>query len=111
MNGTGRKSEPPKKDNEKSKKPEKLPAEDDDYEDGDIATPKQDRHGDDDEHAGSEELPVAVDTRECETGVEHADDDGAEHGADDGRAAPEQRGAADHHGGDAVKRHRFKRDR
>jgi hypothetical protein len=49
MNGTGRKSEPPKTDNEKSKKPEKPPVEDDDYEDGDIATPKHDRHGDDDE--------------------------------------------------------------
>jgi hypothetical protein len=49
MNGTGRKSEPPKKDNDKSKKPEKLPVEEDDYEDGDIATPKRDRHGDDDE--------------------------------------------------------------
>ena len=49
MNGTGRKSEPPKKDNDKSKKPEHVPVEDDDYEDGDIATPKHDRNGDDDE--------------------------------------------------------------
>jgi hypothetical protein len=49
MNGTGRKSEPPKKDDEKSKKPARVPVEDDDFEDGDMATPKQDRHGDDDE--------------------------------------------------------------
>ena len=49
MNGTGRKSEPPKKGDEKSKKPERVPVEDDDFEDGDMATPKQDRHGDDDE--------------------------------------------------------------
>jgi len=49
MNGTGRKSEPPKKNNDKPKKPERVPAEDDDFEDSDIATPKRDRHGDDDE--------------------------------------------------------------
>ena len=49
MGGTGGKSEPPKKDNDKSKKPEHVPVEDDDYEDGDIATPKHDRNGDDDE--------------------------------------------------------------
>jgi len=48
MSGTGRKNEPPKKDGDKPKKPERMPAEDDDYED-DIATPKQDREGDDDE--------------------------------------------------------------
>ena len=47
MGGTGRKSEPPKKADDKSKKPE--PDEDDDYEDGDIATPKRDRYGNDDE--------------------------------------------------------------
>ena len=35
MGGTGRKKEPP--------------VEDDDDEDGDIATPKRDRHGNDDE--------------------------------------------------------------
>ena len=35
--------------NDKSKKPERVPVEDDDYEDGDIATPKRDRHGNDDE--------------------------------------------------------------
>ena len=49
MNGTGRKSEPPKKGNDKSKKPKHVPVEEDDYEDGDIATPKRDRTGDDDE--------------------------------------------------------------
>ena len=54
MGGTGRKNEPPKQPEEKPKKPEPMPAEDadhenDDYEDGDIATPKRDRHGTDDE--------------------------------------------------------------
>jgi hypothetical protein len=49
MGGTGKKNEPPKKDGDKPKKPERKPAEDDDYEDGDIATPKHDREGDDDE--------------------------------------------------------------
>ena len=44
MGGTGRKSEPPKKGDDKSKKPEHVPVEDDDYEDGDFATPKRDRH-------------------------------------------------------------------
>jgi hypothetical protein len=50
MGGTGKKNEPPKKADEKSKKPP-PPArtDDDDYEDGDIATPKRDRHGNDDE--------------------------------------------------------------
>jgi hypothetical protein len=48
MGGTGRKSEPPKKPDDK-KKPEHVPVEDDDFEDGDIATPKRDRHGNDDE--------------------------------------------------------------
>lgn len=51
MGGTGKKSEPPTKtkDDGKPKKPPPAPLEDDDYEDGDIATPKRDRHGDDDE--------------------------------------------------------------
>jgi hypothetical protein len=49
MGGTGRKSTPPKKDEDKSKKPEHVPVEDDDYEDGDIATPKRDRSDSDDE--------------------------------------------------------------
>ena len=48
MGGTGRRSEPPKKPDDK-KKPEHVPVEDDDFEDGDIATPKRDRHGNDDE--------------------------------------------------------------
>ena len=49
MGGTGKKNEPPKKGDDKSKKPEHVPVEDDDYEDGDMATPKRDRTGDDDE--------------------------------------------------------------
>jgi len=49
MGGNGNKNEPPKQDNEKPKKPPRTPAEDDDYEDGDIATPKRDRYGNDDE--------------------------------------------------------------
>jgi hypothetical protein len=49
MGGTGRKNEPPKPADDKPKKPERAPVEDDDYEDGDIATPKRDRHGNDDE--------------------------------------------------------------
>jgi hypothetical protein len=47
MGRTGKKSELPPKDDGKPKKP--APVEDDDYEDGDMATPKRDRHGDDDE--------------------------------------------------------------
>jgi len=49
MGGTGRKNEPPKPAKEKPKKPERAPVEDDDDEDGDIATPKRDSHGNDDE--------------------------------------------------------------
>ena len=49
MGGTGKKHEPAKKAEHKPKKPENVPAEDEDYEDGDIATPKRDRTGDDDE--------------------------------------------------------------
>jgi hypothetical protein len=49
MGRTGKKSELPSKDAGKPKKPPRAPVEDDDYEDGDIATPKRDRHGDDDE--------------------------------------------------------------
>ena len=49
MGGNGKKSEPPKQDNDKPKKPKRPPAEDDEYEDGDIATPKRDRYGNDDE--------------------------------------------------------------
>jgi hypothetical protein len=49
MGGTGKKSEPPKQDDGKPKKPPPAQAQDDDYEDGDIATPKRDRYGNDDE--------------------------------------------------------------
>lgn len=49
MGGTGKKNEPPTTDDSKPKKPPPRPVEDDDYEDGDIATPKRDRSGDDDE--------------------------------------------------------------
>jgi hypothetical protein len=49
MGGTGKKSELPNKDDGKSKKSPPVPAEDEDYEDGDFATPKRDRHGDDDQ--------------------------------------------------------------
>lgn len=49
MGGTGKKSKLPNKDEGKPKKPPPRPAEDEDYEDGDIATPKRDRSGDDDE--------------------------------------------------------------
>jgi hypothetical protein len=37
------------KDDGKTKKPPPPKPDDDDYEDGDMATPKQDRHGNDDE--------------------------------------------------------------
>ena len=43
------KKPPPTTDDGKPKKPPPLPADDDDYEDGDIATPKKDRYGNDDE--------------------------------------------------------------
>jgi hypothetical protein len=49
MGGTGKKHELPLKDDGKPKKPPPPPVEDDDYEDGDIATPKRDRSGDDDQ--------------------------------------------------------------
>jgi hypothetical protein len=49
MGGTGKKNEPPGKDGDKSKKSPPEPLDDDDYEDGDFATPKRDRHGDDDQ--------------------------------------------------------------
>ena len=49
MGPTDKKSERPKQDDGKSKKPPSAPAEDDDYEDGDMATPKRDRSGDDDQ--------------------------------------------------------------
>jgi hypothetical protein len=49
MGRTGKKSELPQKDDGKSKESPPAPTEDDDYEDGDFATPKRDRHGDDDQ--------------------------------------------------------------
>jgi hypothetical protein len=51
MGGIGKKSKPPKQESDKSKKPPPpVPADDDDlFEDGDIATPKRDRYGDDDQ--------------------------------------------------------------
>ncbi|MFG3597209.1 hypothetical protein [Bradyrhizobium sp. RDI18] len=55
MGGTGRKNseppnEPPKQGDAKPKKPPRPPVEEEeDHEDGDIATPKRDRYGPDDE--------------------------------------------------------------
>jgi hypothetical protein len=49
MGRTGKKSERPQKTNDKTKKAPPAPAEDSDIEDGDIATPKRDRYGDDDQ--------------------------------------------------------------
>jgi hypothetical protein len=49
MGGTGKKNELPDKEGKKSKKSPPKPVEDDDYEDGDIATPKRDRYGEDDQ--------------------------------------------------------------
>jgi hypothetical protein len=54
MGGIGKKGKPPKKPSrepfdkdDKARKP--APIDDDDIEDGDIATPKRDRYGEDDE--------------------------------------------------------------
>jgi len=50
MGNAGRKKEPPKRTDDTSKKKPPPPREDDeDYEDGDIASPKKDRYGTDDE--------------------------------------------------------------
>jgi hypothetical protein len=49
MGGDRKKDELPGKEEKKSNKSPPKPAEDDDYEDGDIATPKRDRYGTDDE--------------------------------------------------------------
>jgi hypothetical protein len=52
MGRTGNKSEPPKQEGDKAKKPVPPPSPreaDDDFEDGDICTPKRDRYGNDDE--------------------------------------------------------------
>lgn len=47
MGRTGKNSNLPDKDDGKPKKPPAKPAEDDDFEDGDFATPKRDRQDDD----------------------------------------------------------------
>jgi hypothetical protein len=49
MDGTRKSKKLPRKDDGKEEKPPPAPVEDDDYEDGDFATPKRDRHGDDDQ--------------------------------------------------------------
>jgi hypothetical protein len=50
MGGTGKQGKPPRKDDGKSKKlPAAMPADDEDVEDGDIATPKRDRYDEDDQ--------------------------------------------------------------
>ncbi|HXL31509.1 MAG TPA: hypothetical protein VN968_19775 [Bradyrhizobium sp.] len=49
MGETGKKTDRSKKDDSESKKSPPASIADDDIEDGDIATPKRDRHGDDDE--------------------------------------------------------------
>jgi hypothetical protein len=50
MGGTGKKSKPPVKPAEdRTKTPSPPPPVDGDYEDGDIATPKHDHEGTDDE--------------------------------------------------------------
>ena len=50
MGGSGKDSKPLKPVDDKAEKPpRRLPIEDDGSEDGDIATPKRDRCGDDDE--------------------------------------------------------------
>jgi hypothetical protein len=49
MSRTGQKGELPSKPDGKSKKKPPAPIRDDELEDGDIATPKRDRNGDDDE--------------------------------------------------------------
>ena len=49
MGITGKKTDRSKKDDSESKKSPPVPIEDEDAEDGDIATPKRDRYGDDDQ--------------------------------------------------------------
>jgi hypothetical protein len=49
MGRTEQKGVPPNKRDDKSKKSPPAPTEDNDIEDGDIATPKRDRNGDDDQ--------------------------------------------------------------
>jgi hypothetical protein len=49
MGGTGKRKEPAEKDEKIANKTPASPLEDEDHEDGDFATPKRDRHGEDDE--------------------------------------------------------------
>jgi hypothetical protein len=49
MGGIGKQTKPPKPADDKPKKPPPARVEDDEPEDGDIATPKRDRYGKDDE--------------------------------------------------------------
>ena len=49
MAGTDKTGKPPTKDDVKPKPPPPPQTDDDDREDGDIATPKRDRYGNDDE--------------------------------------------------------------
>jgi hypothetical protein len=49
MGGTGKNTELPKPADDKPAKPPRPPAEEDDVEDGDFATPKRDRYGEDDQ--------------------------------------------------------------
>ena len=49
MGNTDKKSELPKKADDKPTKPQPRANDDDDCEDGDMATPKRDRYGNDDE--------------------------------------------------------------
>jgi hypothetical protein len=49
MGGNKGKNAPPKQDSDTSRKPKGKPAPDEEDEDGDIATPKRDRDGNDDE--------------------------------------------------------------
>jgi hypothetical protein len=49
MGGTGRRKKPPRKDSAAPVKLPPAPIEDDDVEDGDIATPKRDRNDEDDQ--------------------------------------------------------------
>jgi hypothetical protein len=49
MGGAGKQEQPPSKVGDKPGKSQPSPVGDDDVEDGDIATPKQDRNGEDDQ--------------------------------------------------------------
>ncbi len=49
MGGTDKSNEAPKQEEGKPKVSPPVPIEDEEFEDGDIATPKRDRNGDDDE--------------------------------------------------------------